>query len=362
MTALEAGARRRRNSSLVAVGLLGATVAGGVGAAVMGLSLNVVAMVVLWPLLGALIALRLGGRLPPSLCAGLILVVTVADLGLVGSTLYIVRPASEVLAEGEAAAAWLAHRPGRFRVYSPSYSIPHHTGAVYGIESADGVDPFQLADYVDFARAATGVDLPGYSVTVPAYPEVPQGEDMLEAHRDVVPDLSLLGLLNVRYLAASYPMEAEDLTPLVIRDGVHLYQNEKALPRAFVTDGVQGPWDTTEVHEANVVKWTPNRIRVEAQGPGLLVLSEVYDPDWSVQVDGAPSKLLRAGEILRAVPLADGAHQVVFAYRPAGLGFGLGATIAGWLCVCGLSIVAWRRRGSAAGTFGDGDAQGRVAP
>ncbi|MBN1810214.1 MAG: YfhO family protein [Anaerolineae bacterium] len=326
------GFLRRPWTDRVAVGLAGAALAGGIGGAVLRLPANVVAAAVVWPLAGMLIALRAGGRLRRALFVGLTLALALADLFYVGSTLYRVRPAGEVLTEGEAAVAWLAEQPGRFRVYSPSYSIPQHTGAVYGVEMADGVDPFQLADYVDFMRAATGVDLPGYSVTVPSFPEVPKGEDMLLAHRNVVPDLRLLGLLNVRYLAAAYPMEVDGLVSLGERDGVHLYRNEQALPRAFMVQG-QGVWESEGAREARVVQWTPNHIQVEAEGPGLLVLSEVYDPDWRVRVDGETAELVCIKRVLRGVYLEDGLHQVEFIYWPFGLTVGVVSTALGWACV-----------------------------
>ena len=392
LTALEQGGRlSRRRAGLVATGLAGAALVGGAGGLVLRLPANVVAAAVVWPMAGMLVALALA--LPPrvgggrggakvSLFAGLVLALALADLWVVGFTLYRVRPADDVLAEGEAAAAYLATQPRPFRVYSPSYSIPQHTGAVYAIETVDGVDPFQLADYAAFMRAATGVNLPGYSVTIPSFPEAAEGEDALLAHRDVTPDLRLLGLLNVRYLAAAYPLdgvlslvlspveglskEAEGLTGLGERGGVHLYRNEQALPRAFVVgraetvEGLDGalvwlaendPAEAAAVEggpplegpeamwDAHILQLTPNRVQVEAQGPGLLVLSEVYDPDWRVWVDGQETEMYRTDGILRGVYLETGLHQVTFVYRPAGLGVGCVATMAGLIVTAALFLI-----------------------
>jgi hypothetical protein len=339
LTALEERISQQRWMDRVAVGCVGALLAGVAVRVVRDMLANVVAAAATWPLAGMLAALRAGGRLRRSTFAGLILILALVDLYYVGFTLYRVRQADEVLSEGEEAAAWLAAQPGPFRVYSPSYSIPHHIGAIYAIEAADGVDPFQLADYVDFMRVATGVDLPGYSVTVPAFPELAAGEDMLQAHRGVVPDLKLLGLLNVRYLAAAYPMQVEGLESVGEYDGVYLYQNRWALPRVFVKGQESG-------EKARIVRWTPNRIQVEAEGPGLLVLSEIYDPDWRVQVDGESAGMVRAERILRGVYLEDGHHEVIFTYRPAGLWVGVGMTAAGWVLVMALYVIGrgWERR------------------
>jgi hypothetical protein len=91
-----------------------------------------------------------------------------------------------------------------------------------------------------------------------------------------------------------------------------------------------------EAGQARIVQWTPNRIQVEAEGPGLLVLSEVYDPDWRGQVDGREVEIVRADGILRGITLEEGQHQVTFVYRPAGLGIGCGVTAAGWACAAAL--------------------------
>jgi hypothetical protein len=299
----------------------------------------------------------------------LMLILALLDLWGVGSTLYKVRPAQEVFSEGGEAAAWLGSQGGRFRVYSPSYSIPQHTGAVYNVEAADGVDPFQLADYAAFMRAASGVDLSGYSVTIPSFREVAEGEDMLLAHRQAAPDLRLLGLLNVRYVAAAYPMEAEGLEPLGERGGVYLHRNERLLARAFVVGRVevaQGFEDAlnglagndparaavvegerplagpARSGPAQIVAWTPNYLEVHAEGPGLLVLSEIYDPDWRVHVDGQAAEVVRADGILRGVYLEQGAHRVAFTYWPSGLWAGTGLTAAGWVSAAVLWIAGRR--------------------
>jgi hypothetical protein len=240
---------------------------------------------------------------------------------------------------------------------------------VHGIETVDGVDPFQLADYAAYMGAATNINPVGYSVTIPPFPPVSDGEDMLMAHRGVGPNLSLLGLLNVRYLAAAYPMETEGLAFSDELDGVYLYRNERWLPRAFVIGravtvsafeealiwlGENDPGRSAAVEggasrdgpeglrDATLTEWTPNRIQVEAAGPGLLVLSEVYDPDWRVRVDEEAAEMLRVDGILRGVYLSDGLHRVVFRYRPAGLAVGGAVSAIGWVCVV-LLLVAGRR-------------------
>jgi hypothetical protein len=349
LTALEARRAKGRRASLWVVGLFSAALAGLGGSLALGLPLNVTVAMTLWPLLGATLALGAGGHIRPRAFATGLLGLALLDFWVVGLTLYRVRPAEAVLSEGAEAARWLAQQPGRFRVYSPSYSIPHHTGALYGIESVDGVDPFQLVDYADFMAEATGIDLPGYSVTIPPFPAVAEGEEMLLAHRGKVPDLELLGRLNVRYVAAAYPLEDEALTPRGNHGGVYVYENERALPRAFV---VQEPLTLTDYEEAEIRYWSPNRIEVEAEGPGTLVLSEIYDPDWRGQVDGRLAEVECTGRVLRCTYLGPGPRQLLYVYRPSGLIAGIAIEMAGW--VCALSLWIWDRLSLSKSTEGKG--------
>lgn len=165
---------------------------------------------------------------------GAVLLVAI-DLLVVDATLVEARSPEEVFADGRAAAEWLAAQPGRFRVYSPSYSIPQHVAELYGLELADGVDPLQLASYADYLTRAAGLEPQGYGVTLPPFPE---GADVRTALKDTVPDTEMLGLLGVRYVAAAFPVADNELQLVGRFDGVYLYRNEEAQP--VVDTGLDG--------------------------------------------------------------------------------------------------------------------------
>ncbi len=158
-----------------------------------------------------------------------VLLVTL-DLLVVDVTLIEARPAEDIFDEGRAAAEWLAGQPGRFRVYSPSYSIPQHVAERYTLELADGVDPLQLQPYATYLTAAAGLrGQRGYSVTLPPFPE---GSDCWTALADMVPDTEMLGQLGVRYVTAAFPIAHRRLTFVRRLDDVYVYQNKDARPPA----------------------------------------------------------------------------------------------------------------------------------
>jgi hypothetical protein len=83
-------------------------------------------------------------------------------------------------------------------------------------------------------------------------------------------------------------------------------------------------------------------IRTGLPADGYLVLLDSYNPDWHVDVDGAPAPLMRANAIFRAVHLTPGTHVVTFTYHPRK--FYLGAAITA-LTALGLALwCVWEAR------------------
>jgi hypothetical protein len=212
-------------------------------------------------------------------------------------------------------------------VYSPSYSLPQQTAANYGLELADGVDPLQLWAYTRFMEQAGGIPMPGYSVTLPPFAK---GEPKTDnaAYR---PDPALLGLLNVRYVVAEYDLPVQGLELRARFADTRVYENLLGLPRAWIQ-----PFDAAPGENARPVElsaWKPNLSRLVADGPGLLVLSEVTYPGWRAWVDGHEVPLELTAGLLRSVRLDAGKHHVVVAYQPRSLAAGLGLWVVGVVIV-----------------------------
>lgn len=264
------------------------------------------------------IGLRVGGRLSPRPWLVGLGVLVLLDLGSIDFSVFAPRPAGIVLAEGQELAEYLANAPGLFRVYSPSYSLPQQTAAVHDFQLADGVDPLQLQSFVTFMQKATGVPWSGYSVTLPPFAT---GQPSLDnaAYR---PAPSLLGLLNVRYIASEFDLDVGGLSLLRRFGETRLYENSFVRPRAWVypqNERVQSPLGQVEFLE-----WSPESIEMVASGPGLLVLSEVAYPGWLAKVDGMPTPMATVHNLLRGIHLDEGERHVMVVFRPLSLYLGLG--------------------------------------
>jgi len=96
-----------------------------------------------------------------------------------------------------------------------------------------------------------------------------------------------------------------------------------------------------------ITAYHPTDVEMHAQVPlsgAYLVLMDSYDPNWRVEVDGAPAVTLRADGLFRAVRLASGEHSVRFTYRPWSLTVGL--ALSGGTALILLTGCLYRRKGS----------------
>ena len=79
-----------------------------------------------------------------------------------------------------------------------------------------------------------------------------------------------------------------------------------------------------------IASYEPERVvlRADVKTPAFLVLADAAFPGWEATVDGAPVPVLQANLMFRAVALEPGAHEIVFAYRPASWRWGLIISVA----------------------------------
>ena len=257
------------------------------------------------------------------------ILILVVELAWVNRNLLENRQLTALDAENEALVIAISPGDTGGRYFSPSYSLPQHIAAEHGLELADGVTPLQLRDYVSYMAGAAGFSGEGYSVTLPPFPTGDPTEPW-----GFTPKPDDLGKLSVRTVLSAYPVDTSGLEFVDNIDGVYVYEVAEARPRAWVEDESGGWKYVKELH------WAPNRIEIEAEGPGLLVLSEVQYPGWKVSIDGQGAQIITSDVIFRAVPLTEGTHNVVFEFQPLSVFIGLLCTFA---AIVGL-IWLWFRR------------------
>ncbi len=188
----------------------------------------------------------------------------------------------------------------------------------------------------------------------------------------------ILDMLNVRYVVTRLRVDlaAAGLQPRFrsSRDDLAVWENPRALPRAYlVPQAVAGSptmpaarraADATPVvalsaaaieaarNDASrvpveVLRYEPQSItlRARADVPSYVVLADAYFPGWRASIDGRPELVLRANDVVRAVAVPAGQHDVVFRYEPDSFRRGAMLALLSPVSFGALAIV-WRRAGA----------------
>jgi hypothetical protein len=202
----------------------------------------------------------------------------------------------------------------------------------------------------------------------------------------------LYDLMNVRYILTSPNRAVNDPKyRLVFREDLAVWENTRALPRAFavhravVGKDIAGileymtspsfdmsgevvleapaaparfPRTGAAADRVTITRYEPDDIDISAEldGSGWVVVSNTWYPGWRASVDGREVPLLRADASVMAIPVPDGRHAVTLRYRPASFARGMLLTLLGLLfSIVGMIYVLVReRRGvTADGVGGD---------
>ena len=267
-----------------------------------------------------------------------------------------------------------ARDPGIYRVAALDGAYPPNLEMVYGFESASGYD-FPTADN---ARLLDPIGL--------AYISYYLTSDKLIASRD-----RRLDLMNVKYLFVAAHSDADrrltarpdQFTPVLEGDGIRVFQNRTALPRAFLIDAqnvITAHDNTTafaaladrnfdpshdaivdEVATANPQPSVPPgsvesirddddvmTVQTQTSRPTILVLSESLYPGWRVTIDDHPATLLRVDATFQGARIPVGQHTIRFRFEADNVRLGAAiSTVAGTvvlLLVLASTVSTLRRR------------------
>jgi hypothetical protein len=331
------------------------------------------------------IALRAkrGGRW---LSAGLVVLVAV-DLIAMNTLWILVEVKPDDIYRDSVASRYTAAQPGTFRVETDANTMYRSLddGALYGLEKASGDDSLVLQEFFRYRELMVPQQGPGVQVGL-FYSGGVRSE--------------LLDVLGDRYFITReplHPLLAKGKFELLTRrDGVYVYRNKTAMPRAWMSDALAFK-DNEAVYQylkatggvglrskalvvypqaepatdagipipavnggVSVVSRSDHRLTLETDPAcrGLLVVSEIDYPGWEVYVDGKKKEILRTDLILRGVMLAGGQKRVEFRFHPDSLRKGAIISIctAGLLVLYSVVLVTWlliKRKKRQSETVGD---------
>ncbi len=251
------------------------------------------------------------------------------------------------------AIAWLrAQSPHEWRL--TTYQAPNAAATLnanmtwrFGLQDIRGYDSIITRQYVEYMAQIAPQSQLLYNRIAPIYPDT---ADALNA-----PHLDLLG---VRYVLSEVPLDLDRFTGyrLAYQDeAVHIYENTRALPRAFVVPPTLDRVPRlAEVIPARLERATHNEVLVRAhakQADSALILADSYASGWRAYIRplGAPEEAEQAVEIalaygnFRRVSLPEGEWLVRFRYSPPTFQIGAFASfLSGAIALFALMIWAWR--------------------
>jgi uncharacterized membrane protein YfhO len=240
------------------------------------------------------------------------------------------------------------------------YFYPNY-GAAYGIADVAGYDAPVYQSFSDLYLAQGGKSIGG----------------QIDSRQQWEPNWPLIDFLNVRYVISPHDLSPNKFKMLFENRYFAIYENLHALPRAFMVydcevvasrktmlnnmlnnsvdlskkalldEPLQSPVTDTPGSPAGYsvgqIKYAADEVvlQVTSDKPGILVMSDLYTPDWRVRVDDREVKLYRANYAYRAVAVPQGKHTVTFCYSPLSYKIGAAMSVFGMvllLTICGLKI------------------------
>jgi hypothetical protein len=243
------------------------------------------------------------------------------------------------------------------RVFGIDELLYPNTAGALGLEDPRTLNGLYVARYVTFIR----------DFVSPSFTDRFTGDGIPLGQIVSNPMFDLLGVRYVLDDTRPLPGGAAGSTQYTLvgtgKDGVQVWENQQALPRAFVASHVvtvptmaaavsylraQGhpmadgttrvgafdpartavvesatpatnspPAHGTAVRPARIVEYSADRVTVMLPpGPsGVLVLTDAYYPGWAATVNGRPAPVMPTDVAFRGVAVGSGVTRVVFRYR-----------------------------------------------
>jgi hypothetical protein len=242
------------------------------------------------------------------------------------------------------------------RYLAPYTDLSMISLVTHDLRSAGGYDSFQYSALRDVLHQSTGCDFTQYAVSVPATQTHPTAREQCP---EVIPNVKLLEMLNIRYLllpSEHSAIEENNAKMVFNEDDLQVYDlgpgfgqefsatktqlttsNHCAkqlsladLPHTALIEDPQHHLFDAQPVQILAVERRINRISYEVFAPtrGLLIRSETWTLGWKVSIDQQEAKCVRINCALQGVLVPEGKHHIEFSYQP--LGLKLGKIISFW--------------------------------
>ncbi|MFH1825347.1 MAG: YfhO family protein [Candidatus Firestonebacteria bacterium] len=199
-------------------------------------------------------------------------------------------------------------------------------------------------------------------------------------------NINVLNLLNVKYLLSNQEINHPNFK-LIFDKNVKIYENLLCWPRAYLVNNrtviknKESIYKTINAPDFNplssvileeeipyqldksvnkpaevnpalfgarvkVVNYIPNKVDIEVNtdNNSMLVLSEVFYPEWKASLDGQETKIYPAYGLFRAIYVEKGKHNITFFYKPTSFIIGVIITIMAVIIALSIMVLEIKRK------------------
>jgi hypothetical protein len=257
-------------------------------------------------------------------------------------------------------------------------SVRHRLAPVF--DSAPGDDANTFASHRYWSRTALGESIAVDRVEIE---NITQGVELSVWKASICDTVGSSSMPLERLVDKDEDFDTARWQTVYQEQGVRLFRNERALPRAWLVSEVEAvdgeealrrirgqgekafdprrvallevaaaelpplpPAGETANATARLINSENNRLVIEttADAPSVLVLSEINYPGWIATVDGLRSPIYNANFLLRAVAVPAGRHQVEMRYIAPAARTGAVISICSLLLIGVLAVYQWRHK------------------
>ena len=185
----------------------------------------------------------------------------------------------------------------------PNWSVPN-ANMLYGIDSIGCYAPLASRRYRD---ALAGLEVVDDSLGLNL------ADDMVLAEK-----LDLLRLLNVKYIVSYRSLNYDFLKKVAQEEGVYLYEIRDYCPRIFFTEKLSENVRPEGSALLNLLEIRGGyaAIKLATKNPGFVIFSEWRYSGWQVFVDNKKKELIVVKDLIQAVAVGGGEHEIVFRFTP----------------------------------------------
>lgn len=198
---------------------------------------------------------------------------------------------------------FLQNDPDLYRVYCTTNCFNPQMLTNYQVQILNGENPVQQTEVVDFLQEAGNYKWDNYAVIFPPY-------QVWQTDNPPIPNATLLGEANVKYVASTYPLNSKDFVFLEKFENIFLYSNIKFKKRFRFENSED---------QVNIARYSPNAVNLKFERQktsATIVVSENFYEGWIASVVNQKFNVEKEDNLFKKVVIPPDTIDVWLKFQP----------------------------------------------